>query len=43
MDDGFPLEDDVLLTGTLVVQAVGRVDRKPLSGRRVKLRACGFV
>jgi hypothetical protein len=43
MGDWSPLEDDVLLTGTLLVRVVGRTDGRPRPGRRVSVRGCGFV
>ena len=43
MSDWSPLDDDVLLTGTLVVRVVGRKDGRGLPDRRVTVRGCGFV
>jgi hypothetical protein len=37
MSDWSPLEDDVLLTGTLTVRVTG------CAGLRVAVRGCGFV
>lgn len=42
MSDWSPLGDDVLLKGTLTV-LVRRPDGRPYPGRRVVVRACGFV
>ena len=42
MGDWSPLEDDVLLKGTLTV-IVRRRDGRPCVGRRVVVRGCGFV
>jgi hypothetical protein len=42
MNDWSPLEDDVLLKGRLAV-LVRRPDGRPCAGRRVVVRACGFV
>jgi hypothetical protein len=42
MGDWSPLEDDVLLKGTLTV-VVRRRDGRPYPGRRVEVRGCGFV
>ena len=42
MGDWSPLEDDVLLKGMLTV-LVRRPDGRPYPGRRVAVRACGFV
>src|SRR5262245_20367497 len=50
MDDSFPFdgpfpssfEEDVWLTGRLVVRVLGR-DGRPRAGRPVSVRACGFV
>jgi len=43
MNDWSPLEDDVLLTGTLTVRVTGRRDRAPRPGVKVAVRGCGFV
>jgi hypothetical protein len=43
MDDPCSLRDDVWLKGILVVRAVGRRDGRPQEGKRVSVRACGFV
>jgi hypothetical protein len=43
MNDWSPLEDDVLLTGTLTVVVRGRRDGRPRTGVRVAVRGCGFV
>jgi hypothetical protein len=42
MGDWSPLEDDVLLKGTLTV-VVRRPDGRPLAGQRVVVRGCGFI
>jgi hypothetical protein len=42
MDFWSPLEEDVLLRGTLLVRVTGRRDRRPLAGKRVVVRGCGF-
>jgi hypothetical protein len=42
MDDWSPLQDDVLLKGTLLVIVRGR-DGKPKTNKRVAVHACGFV
>jgi hypothetical protein len=42
MDDWSPLQDDVLLKGTLLVIVRGR-DQKPKVNKRVAVHACGFV
>ncbi|MDY3554383.1 hypothetical protein R5W24_003505 [Gemmata sp. JC717] len=42
MGDNSPLEDDVLLKGTLTV-VVRRRDGRPGAGQRVRIRGCGFV
>jgi hypothetical protein len=42
MGEWSPLEDDVLLKGTLTV-VVRRPDGRPCPGRRVVVRGCGFV
>jgi hypothetical protein len=42
MGDWSPLEDDVLLKGSLLVIVRGR-DGRPRSGKRVDVRGCGFV
>jgi hypothetical protein len=38
-----PLDDDVYLKGTLTVRVVGRGDGRPQHGKRVLVKACGFV
>lgn len=43
MSEFSPFEQDVLLKGILIVQAVGRRDGRPQPRRRVVVRACGFV
>ncbi len=42
MDDWSPLEEDVLLKGTLLV-TVRRPDGRPRAGQRVVIKGCGFV
>jgi hypothetical protein len=42
MGDWSPLEDDVLLKGTVTV-VVRRRDGRPRAGQRVIVRGCGFV
>ena len=42
MSDWSPLEEDVYLKGTLTV-VLRRRDGRPCRGRRVTVRACGFV
>lgn len=42
MDDWSPLDEDVWLTGSLLV-IVRRPDGRPRPGERVVVRACGFV
>jgi hypothetical protein len=42
MSDWSPLEDDVLLVGMLTV-IVRLPDGRPVRGRRVLIRGCGFV
>jgi hypothetical protein len=42
MSDWSPLEDDVLLKGMLLVIVRGN-DGQPRAGKRVTVRACGFV
>jgi hypothetical protein len=42
MDDFCPLEDDVWLKGTLIIRAVSRKGQ-PQPGKRVMVRACGFI
>jgi len=42
MGDWSPLEEDVLLKGSLFVRVVGR-DGAPQPKRRVVVRGCGFV
>lgn len=42
MHDWSPLEDDVLLAGTLTV-VVRRRNGRPRAGLRVVVRGCGFV
>lgn len=42
MENWSPLDDDVLLTGTLLVRVLGR-DGQPRAGRRVVIRGCGFM
>jgi hypothetical protein len=42
MGDWSPLEDDVLLKGTLTV-FVRRRDGRPCRGQRVTISGCGFV
>jgi hypothetical protein len=42
MNDWSPLEEDVLLKGTLTV-VVRRGDGRPAAGQRVAIRGCGFV
>jgi hypothetical protein len=41
MSEWSPLEDDVLLKGTLLVVVKGR-DGKPRAGKRVQVKGCGF-
>jgi hypothetical protein len=41
MGDWSPLEDDVLLKGTLTV-VVRRAAGRPRHGQRVLIRSCGF-
>jgi hypothetical protein len=43
MEDFCPLQDDVWLKGTLVVRAVSRQGGRPQPGKRVRVRACGYV
>jgi HEAT repeat protein len=43
MGDSSPFEQDVLLKGTLTVRAISRRDGSPQRGRRVVVRACGYV
>jgi hypothetical protein len=43
MGDWSPLEDDVLLKGSLLVVVRSRRDKRPLPGKRVVVRGCGFV
>ena len=38
-----PFEKDVLLKGALIVRAVGQRDGSPQLGKRVIVRACGYV
>lgn len=42
MSDWSPLEEDVLLKGTLTVLVLSRSGR-PCSGQEVVIRGCGFV
>jgi hypothetical protein len=42
MGDWSPLDEDVLLKGSLCVRVVGR-DGSPQAKRRVVIRGCGFV
>jgi hypothetical protein len=42
MGDWSPLEDDVLLKGTLTI-IVRRRDGRPRAGQRVQVRGCGLV
>ncbi|MGL4424393.1 MAG: hypothetical protein ACRCZF_27305 [Gemmataceae bacterium] len=42
MGDWSPLEDDVLLKGTLTV-IVRRRDGRPQVGMQIRVRGCGFV
>jgi hypothetical protein len=42
MSEFSPLENDVWLKGTLVIQAIGRSDRQPQPGKRVLVKACGY-
>lgn len=42
MGDWSPLEEDVLLKGTLTV-IVRRPDGRPRAGQQVVVRGCGFV
>jgi hypothetical protein len=42
MDDWSPLEEDVLLKGSLLVIVRGR-DGRPRPGKTVVVRGCGFV
>jgi hypothetical protein len=42
MSEWSPLEDDVLLKGMLTV-VVRLPDGRPVRGRRVLVRGCGFV
>jgi hypothetical protein len=42
MDDWSPLEEDVLLKGSLLVTVRGR-DGRPREGKRVVVKGCGFV
>ena len=43
MGDWSPLEEGVLLKGTLCVRVTKRKDGKGVPGRRVTVRSCGFV
>jgi hypothetical protein len=43
MSDWSPLEEDVLLKGTLLVRVIGKHNRQPLAGKRVTVQGCGFV
>jgi hypothetical protein len=43
MGDWSPLEEGVLLKGTLLVRVIGRRDRQPRAGRRVTVQGCGFA
>jgi hypothetical protein len=43
MNDWSPLEEDVLLKGSLLVLVTSRRDGRPLAGRRVTVRGCGFA
>lgn len=42
MGEWSPLDDDILLKGTLLVRVTGRRDGRPLAGKRVTVRGCGF-
>ncbi len=42
MGDWSPLEDDVLLKGSLTV-IVTRPNGRPCAGQRVVVKGCGFV
>jgi hypothetical protein len=42
MGDWSPLEDDVLLKGTLTV-VVSRRDGRPAAGQEVLVKGCGFL
>lgn len=42
MNDWSPLDEDVLLTGTLTVTVRDRRGR-PLAGKVVEISGCGFV
>jgi hypothetical protein len=42
MNDWSPLEDDVLLTGSLMVIVRDRRGR-PLAGKQVEIAGCGFT
>jgi hypothetical protein len=43
MNDWSPLDEDVLLKGTLFVRVMSRASGTPLPGKRVVVRGCGFV
>ncbi len=42
MGDWSPLDEDILLKGTLTV-VVRRRDGRPSRGQRVSVRGCGFI
>jgi hypothetical protein len=42
MGDWSPLDEDVLLKGTLCVRVTSRKDGRGLPNRRVAVRGCGF-
>lgn len=42
MDGWSPLEEDVLLKGTLFVMVRDRRDGRPRAGQRVVIKGCGF-
>lgn len=43
MDDWSPLEQDVLLKGTLLVRVISKRDGTPRVGKKIAVFACGFV
>jgi hypothetical protein len=43
MSEWSPLDEDVLLTGTLLVRVRRRADGRPVPNRRVAIRGCGFA
>jgi hypothetical protein len=43
MGDWSPLDEDVLLRGTLTIRVTSRKDGRPVAGQRVLVRGCGFA